>query len=124
MRPVITARLCHARAAIRGVGDARRTANGCDSKLEMRKRPRIRSSHGDASIVVESPIARTASTTAMHLGGKRKISDVYGSLKWVGFSGAIPDWLCLIDDVITCGTTFKACKRLIAENCPEVKVCG
>jgi hypothetical protein len=49
---------------------------------------------------------------------------MYDSLEWVGFTGGAPDALLVIDDMITCGTTFKACQRMLVEQCPLMQVMG
>lgn len=75
-------------------------------------------------LVIVEPIKKKASTQALHEGGQRDVECVYRSLEWVGFQGAAPQSLCIVDDMITWGTTFKACKRLVTEHCPDVTVYG
>lgn len=76
------------------------------------------------NLVFEEPIKKRVSTQPLHERGKRDVESLYRSLEWVGFQGAAPETLCIVDDMITWGTSFKASKRLVIEHCPGVKVCG
>jgi predicted amidophosphoribosyltransferase len=49
---------------------------------------------------------------------------IYSSLRWVGFRGEAPSQVVLIDDVLTSGTSYRACKRLIREHHPNMDVIG
>jgi hypothetical protein len=72
---------------------------------------------------IEQPFRRRHRVPALHAGKEhRDIGEVYQSLEWIGFKNA-PRKLVLVDDVITCGTHFKACQQLLAENC-SVEVYG
>jgi hypothetical protein len=73
---------------------------------------------------IVSPIKKRFNTQPLHGGGRRIIENVYQSLEWLGFPSPIPETLIIIDDMITCGTTFKACKQLLRENCPQMLILG
>ncbi len=78
------------------------------------------------SIGIETPIARAVTAQALHHGGTRRVNHVVQSLQWLGFSDPddLPNYIVLIDDVITTGSTFKACQRLIHQQYPTLKVYG
>jgi hypothetical protein len=69
------------------------------------------------------PIDRHTTAQALHQGGSRTIDEVAATLQWNGFQTA-PSAVVLIDDIITCGTNFKACQRLIQKHHPGLKVHG
>jgi hypothetical protein len=75
---------------------------------------------------VVHPIIRTVSKVAAHLSGSNRpnVQEVYESLSWVNVLTTPPTILLLIDDVITAGTSFKACQQLITENAPNVNLHG
>lgn len=74
--------------------------------------------------IVEEPIERNVSMEAAHTSEVRPtIDEVYDSLSWSGFQ-TTSEAIILLDDVITTGTSFKACQRLIAQNCPGCTVYG
>ena len=75
------------------------------------------------AIRIECPIDRHTTAQALHLGGSRTIDDVAATLQWNGFQ-TVPGAIVLIDDIITCGTNFKACQRLIQQKHPGLKVHG
>jgi hypothetical protein len=73
---------------------------------------------------IEAPIVRTAACQSLHTGGQRSIAQALRTLSWHGFKCEQPDVMCFIDDVITCGTNFKACQRLLWQHCPEIAARG
>lgn len=75
------------------------------------------------NIAVDFPIVRRETTQALHTGCRRSIDQVYDTLEFVGFS-TTPYFVVLIDDVITLGTSYKACQRHILEANQSVKVFG
>lgn len=75
-------------------------------------------------LAIEHPIIRTAACQALHTGGRRSITEALQTLEWQGFDGDTPDKVVLVDDVITCGTNFKACQRLLRLNCPGIEISG
>ncbi|WP_291174423.1 hypothetical protein [Gimesia sp.] len=74
---------------------------------------------------VVRPIERTINRTPAHLSGGNRpsVEDVYESLTWEGLV-VPPTTLILIDDIITAGTSFKACKRLALHNNIQLEVYG
>lgn len=76
------------------------------------------------TIRVDTPIGRQRSVPAAHRSWEtRKIECVYQSLAWQGFV-IVPKFVVLVDDVITCGTSFRACKQLILEHHETMMVYG
>jgi len=75
------------------------------------------------SLIVEQPIVVNATSVAVHAGGSRRPDEIYSNLVWKGFSHEVHQVL-LIDDVLTTGSHFRACKRIILEHCPAAKVAG
>ena len=86
--------------------------------MTMRELSRIKS-----SVIVERPIVRRRSGTPLHEGAARSVDGIYRRLEWAGFKN-VPPYLILIDDVITTGSTFKACQRHVHENHPGLPVIG
>lgn len=71
-----------------------------------------------------NPIDRKVTKQAAHVSDSRpSIEQIQESLEWKGLQTP-PDAILLIDDVITTGASFRACKRLFAENAPGVQVFG
>jgi len=72
------------------------------------------------------PIIRKETVPAKHAStGRRNPSLDLQSLEWVGSEAEeTPELIVLIDDVITTGSTFKACKTLIQSNIQNCKVAG
>lgn len=77
----------------------------------------------NGTIRIDEPIERSQSVQALHHGGMRRINDVLQTLEWVGFD-EVPPYLVLIDDLITCGSSFKACQRLIHQHHPGLTIYG
>lgn len=73
---------------------------------------------------MEKPVYRTEACQSLHTGGQRSVEQALRTLGWRGFDGEAPDGIILIDDVITCGTNYKACQRLLRQHCPGIEVCG
>lgn len=75
-------------------------------------------------VVVKEPLIRRVSVEPAHTSEERPtVEQVYETLMWNGIDSP-PNELVLIDDVVTAGTTFKACQRHIHENAPHLKVYG
>lgn len=77
-----------------------------------------------SSVAIEYPFELRTTIPAAHLGGTRDTESFYKALKWVGFRTAPVNSVVLVDDVITTGGHFKACKRLILEHHPETSIYG
>ncbi len=59
--------------------------------------------------------------------GMRNPDEIIKALKWIGFSSNIkqtPERLFLIDDVVTTGGHFKACKNFILQQISETEIIG
>lgn len=74
-------------------------------------------------IAVVAPIERLQTEQAHHLGRTRSIRDIVNSLNWVGFDD-VPGTLLMVDDVITCGTNFMACRQMILQRHPHIDIHG
>jgi hypothetical protein len=74
--------------------------------------------------VVEYPYRIRATIPAAHLGGGRDIQSFYQNLVWLGFQSQNVNTIVIVDDVITSGCKFKACKQLILEHHPDAMVIG
>lgn len=81
--------------------------------LKMRK-PRV---------TIEFPFSITHNVVASHQGGPRSIDVFYAILEWSGLESDNEN-IIIVDDVITSGAHFKACKRMILENVPDANVIG
>jgi hypothetical protein len=93
-----------------------------DSRLEdtLDQLGKIRS---DLRIV--EAITLPESMDAYHTGGThtRHPDEIYEKIRWKGLpTGA--NHVVLIDDLVTSGAHFKACKRLILERSPGIEVIG
>jgi len=75
-------------------------------------------------IKIEEPITCRQGGTPAHHGGTRTPSILKGNFEWSGFAGSAPETIFQIDDVLTTGGHFRACKEMIAEHCPDTKVVG
>lgn len=81
-------------------------------------------SHRPDDIIVMNPLVCAKSHKPKHLTGREMTPDeVYSHLGWRGFAKP-PSSIILIDDVITHGAHFAACKRMIQENHPHTNVRG
>jgi hypothetical protein len=74
--------------------------------------------------IIEYPFRLQTTIPAAHLGGPRDIDSFYRHLAWNGFTTNPVNNVLLVDDVITTGGKFKACKRLILEHHPGATVYG
>lgn len=74
---------------------------------------------------VETPIIRPRTCRPLHGGEQtRQVRLVYDSLGWKGFRMQLPGLVFLVDDVVTSGSHFKACQRLIREHHAAMHVIG
>ena len=71
------------------------------------------------------PVIQSRSTIPAHLADERpSIEEILSTLQYVGFSGSAPKHLVLIDDVVTAGKHFSACRRLILANALGIHIYG
>lgn len=73
---------------------------------------------------IEEPIVRNTACQAQHDGGPRSIQECLRTLRWQGFNTVPSQGLFFVDDVITAGTSFKACQRLLWDHHPTLGVGG
>lgn len=83
-----------------------------DSRLDDTLRLLHRS---NKTIRVEHPFEVIESHQSAHTGGDRSPEEIYRMLRWKGLDPEIRA-IMLVDDVITTGSHFKACQRLIREE--------
>ncbi len=72
---------------------------------------------------IMTPFRSRASTTPAHHGGSREVDEILANLEWLGLPESCR-LLVLIDDVLTTGGHFRACKLLVARHAPAVRVAG
>lgn len=78
-----------------------------------------------SDLIMVTPITRIQTAGSLHSGQRtRCVEDEVARLEWVGFPGPAPARLYLVDDVITAGTMFKACKRFLAHYSPTTTAVG
>ncbi len=78
----------------------------------------------NGTIHIEEPIIRSKSYRGLHRGDPRNIRLISQTLSFRGFSNEPPGTLILIDDIITRGTSFTACKNLILEHHGQMRILG
>lgn len=72
----------------------------------------------------ETPVIRHRSAPPQHERDERQsIEEIYADLRWNGFSEET-EHVVLIDDVVTVGRTYAACRRLIHENVSGITTFG
>lgn len=69
------------------------------------------------------PFEMTTTHQSSHTGGERSISSFYDKLEWANIDLQDRN-VIIIDDVITSGSHFKACQKLIMENEPSANTFG
>ncbi len=74
-------------------------------------------------LTVERPFVCRESTVPSHHGGSRRIDEIAANLKWRGLSVGCQT-LVLVDDVLTTGAHYQACKRILAREAAGVRVAG
>lgn len=92
-----------------------------DSRLDdvLKKLGKLR-----PTLHIVEPLRVKKTLPAVHLGGDRKSSIFYNNLEWLGGLPIDANHLVLVDDVITTGSHFKACQKMVLENVPTIKVFG
>lgn len=66
------------------------------------------------SLLIRPLLERTCCVKPLHAGGPRSVDAQMASMRIARSSGALPPTVVVIDDVLTSGCTFKACKRILA----------
>lgn len=77
-----------------------------------------------SDLSITAPIVRETTIQPSHDGGDRNAARIQAGLQWQGFDDAAPDILVLIDDVITTGSSFKACKSMVRSHYDDTMVVG
>ena len=81
--------------------------------------------HIRRDLILCNPFSFKTSHKSAHLGGTRDIDEIYNSLNWHGLEeNEGLEKIVLIDDMITSGSHFKACQKLILEHHPDIRVIG
>ena len=83
----------------------------------------------NSNLILEAPFTINKSVLASHMKGSRDPKMIKENFRWKGFSSDKAtlekvEGLVLFDDVITSGAHFSACKSLILEHHPDLKVFG
>lgn len=78
----------------------------------------------NAPLRIVTPIKIKESGEAAHFGGERNPDIIKQKYKWQGFAPPYPEEIFVIDDVITSGGHFKACKSVILDHLPDINVIG
>lgn len=71
----------------------------------------------------EDPLDAREATAASHAGGTRSVEAIKGNMVFRGFS-ATPDLVVLVDDVITTGAHYVACRDVVKRFAPDAQVIG
>ena len=73
-----------------------------------------------SDLVVCEPVIRSISVEPAHKQGSRSsIETILESLEYVGFGDGAPPHIVFVDDVITTGKHYSACRRLVSANCTQ-----
>jgi len=78
----------------------------------------------NSTLTIVEPFTVKNTLIKTSYGGERKQSVFYNNLQWQGGLPAGLQSIILVDDVITSGAHFKACKQLLTEKLPQLKVYG
>lgn len=83
----------------------------------------------NVNIQILEPIRRKSSRLARHtMSDKRDIDTEYNELEWISDELGNLDngnaTVIILDDVITSGASYKACKKIIHEHYPNLEVYG
>ena len=75
------------------------------------------------TLVIVTPFEVIQTLPSSHKGGERDPEVIYSNLRWLGLPAGT-NQIVLIDDVITSGAHFNACKRILTKNIPGIEVVG
>lgn len=75
-------------------------------------------------IDVQWPITNRATVTPSHGGGTRSATILTSNYVFNGFTGAVPDFIFVFDDVLTSGAHFRAFKDFLIQSGYSGKVYG
>jgi hypothetical protein len=94
-----------------------------DNRLEL---VLIRAAQINSHVLISRPLVRTRSVEASHSrGGSRSPSDHLPTLAFTALPAPPPDGVIfLLDDVLTSGSTFKACQQVFKQARPDLAVAG
>lgn len=86
----------------------------------------IRAQQLNPHVRIATPVRRTATIEASHTrSGSRSPALHLPTLAFSGIQGEVPgDTIFLLDDVLTSGSTFKACQQVIENGRPGITVAG
>ena len=81
--------------------------------------------HARKTYIIEMPIVLKENIkSASREKGSRKVDEIYRYYEWQGFTNKVPGSIILVDDVVTTGGHFMACKRFIHKKFPNIKIYG
>ena len=92
-----------------------------DDRLEatLRKLKKLK-----PSINIVTPFTNRETRESLHLGThSRSPDEIYNNLIWQCLPCQLK-YLIVVDDVLTTGSNFKACQRLLSENSPGTQLIG
>ena len=97
-----------------------KTDSDYDPRLEekLKKLKKIKK-----NIIIEEPILIKETLVSSHTGGTRDPDLLYNNMIWNGFK-VDTHHVFLIDDVLTTGSHFRACKKMILEHYTDMEVLG
>jgi hypothetical protein len=75
------------------------------------------------NVFIEEPISIRKTIIPSHHDGSRDPNVLYENMIWNGFK-VRTERVILVDEVITTGSHFLACKRIILNHCPDMRVIG
>ncbi len=96
-----------------------------DMMIEELKKEEANDQDCQKTYLIEEPIIlKENMKSSSSEGGLRDVNEIYRYYQWRGFTNSVPDSIILIDDVVTTGSHFMACKKLLREHCPNLNIYG
>ncbi len=74
-------------------------------------------------IIIDYPIKLKQTIESSHIGGERNVQFFLEQYEWVGLK-KLTKHIILVDDVISSGSHFKACKNIISRHHKKISVYG